>query len=216
MISGKSAGIFLGSIGLFIIIAAFALRPDPETLNDCFGAFTKFVRIPLVQLQASGSIETKVVIPNNQRWTRIRQYWGEPRYAIAVDSGPDRTGSGWVLPVDKLGVKVEVLNEGKIVHLESTGPAPYGYSTNFPHTCLEFRADAEDKLTISLSIDQRRPPLSGEVIFTSVWPNTKDKLVSLLLQKDILALYKPALTVGFALVALAVLLLANHFRVSRR
>ncbi len=97
MIRVKGRRLIPSVVGIFLIIVGALLCPFGRmTKDDMYVAFKKLVLIPLQQPRAAASSVVTFEIPNTKGWQRIRDTWKEPRYVIAIDSGPDRTNSDHV------------------------------------------------------------------------------------------------------------------------
>jgi hypothetical protein len=174
MIRTKKLCLISGIIGIVAIVIGLLLYPfDRMTTDDQETALTKLIRVPLQPRRTSGSSTVKLDIPNTQQWKHIRDIWGQPRYVIAVDLGPDSFRQHHVVSLYEAGIKVELFKDGIPIELKPTF-APYGFSDHSQNGCLEFRGNPGDKLTLSVTSKDQPQPKGTELFVISDWINAKD------------------------------------------
>jgi hypothetical protein len=177
MIRTKKFCLILGIIGIVAFVIGLLVYPfDRMTTDDQEIAFTKLIQIPLQSFRTLGSSTVKLDIPNTQQWKHIRDIWGQPRYVIAVDSGPDAFRHCYVVSFNKAGIRVELFKDGKPIELKPTFP-PYGFSSNSPNSSFEFRASPGDNLTLSVTSQDQPQPKGTALFVISDWRGAKDLLV---------------------------------------
>jgi hypothetical protein len=182
-------------------------RPAPLSVEDERTAFEPLARISLNVLERPGVHRLRVAVPSDAAWRRIRLAWGDPGYIVAAVQRDRR----FMYSFDTLGLTVLATVGSEPIALEPAVDPLYLYSAWSRQCGLHFQASAGS--SVDLQVDARGGQMPrGDLIVTAHWTaETKDRLVGLIIQRDLGRIYG-ALAIGGAtlIAAAAVLLMQSH------
>lgn len=169
-------------------------------------ALAPLASIPLARVGKQHAM--KVVVPDTDQWRRIRRNWGEPDLVVAALSkdGPDRC-------LADLAKEVEVTTRSNPIPLKRAA-AGYGHSSACGLSSFAFRAPPAAELLVTVTKRDLLPWPIGDLVVRCDWPNTKDKLVGISIERDLQKLH-PLAGAG-AITGLLFLALASDLRRWRR
>jgi hypothetical protein len=199
-VKGNRASISLWLAGLVLLgPGVFWFSSCRLTENDVGVAFTKLIRIPLAQLEASHSVTVAATLPDTRAWRRIRRAWGDPGYILAAVSPPDR---GLVYCFEHVGIQADVKRNGAEIPLTVASDPPYGFSTECHADGLAFRAPPGSELTVRITALAASPLPAGDLMIMSYWKaNTKDRLVRVQIDDSLRTLFTITSLAGLILIA---------------
>ena len=129
----RNRGLLWTVIALGLLLAApelrrlihNSIRPEDENV-----AFENLAEVSALQLREQHAVEFSATMPNDARWRRVTQSWGDPGYEIALVSQHDRFQycfDGIGVAVSQNGRPLEVLDAGGIY--------AFGSAESFPRDC---------------------------------------------------------------------------------
>jgi len=197
---------------LLLIPAAWHLIFEPMRPTDSDVACRSLIYIPASQFRQHSAITFTFTSPNDAAWKRIRHSWGDPSFAIVHASGNSLAGETQHCfdPFD-----VRVRQGRRDVPLEEAGgiylfTSDYG---GYPDRCKSigkiFRVAPGSTVQIGVEIRKEQLISDTELIIWPYWPDMKDKLVGLSLDRD-LPVERWAALVGLVLMLLVGLLLLRE------
>jgi hypothetical protein len=202
--------------GVLVLPGVMWIAGSGTRLNndDVSTAFTPLTRIHLDRIDEK-PLSVKLIIPNTDRWARIRHAWGEPEFVVSARDPTER----FALCLPEMGVRIGLRDPtGGAVALRP-GSGPYGYSTKCQSSSLRFRAAVGDELTLEVTKTQEvlSTVPARDLIVVGDWFNTKDKLVGMALDEDVESLLRWLSIIGSLLVLSGlVLFVRNRVRQHRR
>jgi hypothetical protein len=209
--TSRRLSLWLSGAGVVLLIPGIVwIATSGSRLNDddAFIALQPLVRIPLARI-SDGNFSEPLPIPETAQWVNIRKVWGEPEFVISTidEAGRD------AMCLPSIGLRIEVRNQtGSLMPLWPGG-APYGYSDFCSESSMRFRAAPGDMLALTITSQSGRALPAGYLIVVGNWWNTKDRLVSVSLDKDTKTFVQWISLTGVALVlAGAVLMFRHHVR----
>lgn len=162
--------------GVLVLPGVMWIAGSGTRLNDddVSTALKPITRIHLDRIDAK-PLSVTLIIPNTDRWARIRHAWGEPEFVFSATGPTER----FALCLPEMGVRIELRDQtGRAVALRP-GSGPYGYSTKCESSSLRFRAAVGAELTLEVTKTGEGASTvpAGDLIVVGDWFNTKDKLV---------------------------------------
>jgi len=172
-----------------------SLRPS---LGDAEFVLAPQVQIPIAKIPEQGNLELDNI--HGATPPQIKRSWGEGGYVLAAVS----LGRHVQYCFDSMQVKV--LSGPKMADVGHSDPV-YGYGSAYGSSChsigRRFRLPDGEEAYLQISGGTSEIPSDAEIIVVRSWPNTKDKLVAIEIDRDIRKVANWLVNVGILTILLS-------------
>ena len=191
------------TFGVLLVVSAtwcwhlLLLHPDPQ---EAWFALQPRVRMPVSQIAGQKS---ELNFITDEAYSRIRSSWGDPDLVIAAVSVDHH------LRYCFDSVAVTVLSGPQLKDLGLSGGI-YGYSSAYDSSChsigRRFRLKSGETASMQLGITGSALPSDAEVVVMWTWADTKDKLVGVDIDQDLIQVAKWSIIAGLFVIAFSIFL----------